>query len=69
MISNFREDFQFSMLKFGNILADNDYKNEIFEIEEIYPKAVFRKYLNYTKLRKWAAYIDKYIVFKYRALE
>ena len=54
------------MLKFGKILADSHYHNENFDIKEIYPKAVFRKYLAHSKLSKWAAYIDKYFIFTKR---
>ena len=35
-----------------------------FEINEIHPKPLFLKFVKKGKLRKWAAYTDKYLIFK-----
>ena len=54
------------MLRFGNLLTSNKNKNKSLDIEETYPTPVFRKICPIGKLRKWAAYIDKYILFPKR---
>ena len=51
------------MLRFGELLVNN-YSNDLnFNIKEIYPASVFRKICPIGKLRKWAAYVDKYLLF------
>jgi glycosyltransferase involved in cell wall biosynthesis len=51
------------MLRFGELLV-SDYSNDLnFNIKEIYPASVFRKICPIGKLRKWAAYVDKYLLF------
>jgi glycosyltransferase involved in cell wall biosynthesis len=54
------------MLRFGELLV-SDYSNDLnFNIKEIYPASVFRKICPTGKLRKWAAYVDKYLLFPKR---
>ncbi len=66
LITNYRNDNQLSMQKFGGILLDNSHMVEDFNLEEIFPISIFRKFLSFRKLAKWAGYIDKYIVFPKR---
>jgi len=54
------------MLRFGNLLTSNKNNLENLEIEETYPTPVFRKICPIGKLRKWAAYLDKYLLFPKR---
>ena len=66
VITNYRPDQQQSMLRFGDLLIakKNVYPN--LHIDEIYPTSVFRKICLNGKLSKWAAYIDKYLLFPKR---
>ncbi|MDA8807012.1 glycosyltransferase [Opitutales bacterium] len=66
VITNYRPDQQQSMLRFGNLLTSNKNNLENLEIEETYPTPVFRKICPIGKLRKWAAYLDKYLLFPKR---
>ena len=50
------------MLRFSQMLHSKSYPK--FEINEIHPKPLFLKFVNKGKLRKWAAYTDKYLIFK-----
>ena len=54
------------MLRFGDLLVSNRSNDPNFNIEEIYPASVFRKICPIEKLRKWAAYVDKYLLFPKR---
>jgi len=54
------------MLRFGDLLTSNTNKQENFEIEETYPTPVFSKICPIGKLRKLAAYLDKYLLFPKR---
>ena len=54
------------MLRFGNLLTSNKNSNKSLDIEESYPTPVFRKICPFGKLRKWAAYVDKYLLFPRR---
>jgi len=63
VITNYRPDQQQSMLRFGDLLTSNKNSNKSLDIEESYPTPVFRKICHIGKLRKWAAYIDKYLLF------
>ena len=71
LFTNYRGDEQFSMLKFSESLYTKFHPK--FEIDEIYPKPLISIFLKKGKLRKWASYTDKYLVFrnriKYRLLE
>lgn len=54
------------MLRFGDLLVSNYSNDPNFNIEEIYPASVFRNICSIEKLRKWAAYVDKYLLFPKR---
>ena len=62
LLSNFREDEQKSMLRFGSLLKKNCNNPEI-EIFEIYPKSHLQRFCLGSKLKKWGGYFDKYIIF------
>ena len=66
VITNYRPDQQQSMLRFGSLLTSNKNSNNSLDIEESYPTPVFRKICPFGKLRKWAAYVDKYLLFPRR---
>ncbi|MDC1490398.1 glycosyltransferase [bacterium] len=51
------------MLRFGKLLASEQPQNLNFEIQEIFPTPVFTKICPFGKLRKWAAYLDKFLFF------
>ena len=63
MLSNFREDKQMSMLRFAGFLNSEHRENPSFEIEECYPQPFFSKVLPGKRGKKWAAYLDKYLLF------
>ena len=65
-ITNYRKDKQFSMQKFSKILLDNSNKARDLNIEEIFPKPLLGNIISFSKLAKWAAYIDKYLIFPKR---
>ena len=50
------------MLRFSQLLTLKD-ESEL-ETEEIYPQPIFSKFFKNGKSGKWAAYTDKYLVFK-----
>ena len=50
------------MIRFSQLLTLNH--NSRLEIEEIYPQPIFSKFFKNGKSGKWAAYTDKYLVFK-----
>ena len=54
------------MQKFSNILLDNSNKARDLNIEEIFPKPLLGNIISFGKLAKWAAYIDKYLIFPNR---
>ena len=54
------------MLRFGKLLASQQPQSLHFEIQEIFPTSVFSKICPFGKLRKWAAYVDKYLLFPRR---
>lgn len=51
------------MLRFGKLLASEQHNSLNLEIQEIFPTPVFTKICPIGKLRKWAAYVDKYLLF------
>jgi glycosyltransferase involved in cell wall biosynthesis len=51
------------MLRFGDLLSSNNDTHPNINIEETYPVPIFRKICPLGKLRKWAAYVDKYLLF------
>ena len=62
LLTNYRSDHQYSMLRFGKLLTDNIQQNEI-NIHEIFPKNYLNKFTTNHRLKKMAGYIDKYIIF------
>jgi glycosyltransferase involved in cell wall biosynthesis len=54
------------MLRFGDLLVSNYSNDPNFNIQKIYPASVFRNICPIKKLRKWAAYVDKYLLFPKR---
>ena len=54
------------MQKFAKLLLNNSNVVEDFNIEEIFPLPVLGKLFSFSNLAKWAAYIDKYLVFPRR---
>jgi len=54
------------MLRFGDLLISNKNNLENLVIEQTYPTPVFRQTCPLGKLRKWAAYVDKYLLFPKR---
>lgn len=62
LLTNYRSDNQYSMLRFGNLLTENIQQNEI-NIHEIFPKNYLHKFSSNARLKKLAGYIDKYIIF------
>jgi len=66
LLSNFREDKQLSMLRFGSFLASKYPENSGFEIKEWYPRPFFSKISPGKRWNKWAAYLDKYLIFPKR---
>jgi glycosyltransferase involved in cell wall biosynthesis len=65
-MTNFRADCQKSMLKFGRLLTSQKKGPKSFDIEEIFPAPKFTKISPFGNVRKWAAYIDKYLLFPKR---
>ena len=63
VITNYRPDQQQSMLRFGHLLTTKKRDHPSIEIEEVFPPPIFTRICTKRKLRKWAAYIDKYLVF------
>ena len=63
VITNYRPDQQQSMLRFGHLLTTKKRDHPSIEIEEVFPHPIFTRICTKRKLHKWAAYIDKYIVF------
>lgn len=63
LITNYREDSQYSMLRFGKLLLSKTSEFNSFQIEECFAKDVFGKLCKSRKFFKWAAYLDKYILF------
>ena len=51
------------MLRFGELLTSDETKCSKFDIEEIFPTPVFTKISPFGNIRKWAAYIDKFLLF------
>ena len=66
LLSNFREDKQFSMLQFEELLIENAGFCEDFKIKNIFPSAVLGKIPLSSKVVKWTSYIDKYLIFPQR---
>ena len=54
------------MLRFGDLLTSEHQKKTSFEIHECYPRAFFSKVSPAKRWKKWAAYLDKYLLFPKR---
>ena len=54
------------MQNFGRLLLDNTNEFEFLDIQEIFPLAKYRRLSPSFTYCKWAAYIDKYLVFPRR---
>ena len=54
------------MLRFGELLTSNKNNRENLDIEQTYPTSIFRKICPIGKFQKWAAYVDKYLLFPKR---
>jgi glycosyltransferase involved in cell wall biosynthesis len=54
------------MLRFGKLLASEQKQSLNFELQEIFPTPLFAKVCPFGKLRKWAAYVDKFLLFPKR---
>ena len=66
LITNLKEDGQHSMIRFGDLLNSEHQKNPRVEIQECYPQAFFSKISPGKRWKKWAAYLDKYLLFPKR---
>ena len=66
MLSNFREDKQLSMLRFGGLLSSQQPESSRFEIEECFPQPFFSRISPGRRGKKWSAYLDKYLLFPKR---
>jgi glycosyltransferase involved in cell wall biosynthesis len=66
LITNYRADLQRSMLRFGDLLSSQKNNHKNLNLVEIYPSPVFRNFCPDGKLRKWAAYVDKFLLFPKR---
>ena len=62
LVTNYRLDTQYSMLRFANHLLKHTDSNRI-EYSEIAPQPVLNRIPSYHKFKKWNGYIDKYILF------
>jgi len=54
------------MLRFGDLLISEKDAPPNLDIVEIYPTPFFKKICLFGKLSKWAAYVDKYLLFPKR---
>lgn len=63
LITNYREDEQKSMIRFGNLLTSS-IANHGFIIYEIFPKSKMQRFCFGSKFKKWSGYIDKYFFFQ-----
>ena len=50
----------------GSEISSQSFTIEGFKINEIFPRPLFGNLFSFSKLVKWAAYIDKYLVFQKR---
>ena len=65
LLTNYREDGQRSMLRFGKLLTEG-LGPEAIRSEEIFPKAFFLPLSPTASLKKWGGYVDKYLIFPRR---
>ena len=62
LLTNYREDEQRSMLRFGKLLTEG-LASEAIRSAEIFPTACFSTLSPTASLKKWCGYVDKYLVF------
>ena len=62
IVTNFKPDQQYSMLKFSQMLSLKSHPD--IEIDEIHPNPIISNFIKHGKFWKWAAYTDKYLIFK-----
>ena len=65
LLTNYREDGQKSMLRFGKLLTEG-LAPEAITSKEIFPKACFLPLSPTASLKKWGGYVDKYLIFPRR---
>jgi len=66
LLTNFSPDNQQSMLRFGGTLSKEFSNDRNFNLEKISPTPFFSNLPQWPKLKKWSAYLDKYLVFPNR---
>ena len=54
------------MLRFGELLTSTKKDRTELSLQEISPTPIFRKFYPIGKFQKWAAYVDKYLLFPKR---
>ena len=54
------------MLRFGDLLTSKKNNHTSLDVVEIHPAPIFRNICPDGKLRKWAAYVDKFLLFPQR---
>ena len=54
------------MLRFGGLLNSKNVEDPKFEIVECFPQPFFSKISPSKRIKKWAAYLDKYLLFPKR---
>ena len=62
LLTNYREDHQRSMLRFADLLLSKFHEYET-HLEEIHPQAHLRNLCPSNNWKKWAGYLDKYLLF------
>ena len=63
LISNYKEDKQFSMQKFSELLLQTTTEPKQYNFLEKYPLPLISKWTSNKRIKKWAAYVDKYLIF------
>jgi glycosyltransferase involved in cell wall biosynthesis len=63
LISNYKEDNQFSMQKFSELLLQTTTEPKQYNFLEKYPLPIINKWVSNKRIKKWAAYVDKYLIF------
>ena len=65
LLTNYRKDKQRSMLRFGELLS-NGLSSASIELNEIFPEPRLLPLTPSSPLKKWAGYVDKYMIFSRR---
>lgn len=63
LVTNYKEDQQNSMIRFGNLLVSGLTNYDIVA-SEVFPQSKMERFCRGTKFKKWAGYIDKYFFFQ-----